>query len=79
MSKVKRKKTAIYNTSAFSRILKKYRLDNEWTQEHAASFWKLQRSVYSKYETGAARIPLDVCLMVCEELDLNILNFVDLS
>ncbi len=44
--------------------LKKLRLENEYTQEYIAKYLKINRVVYSRYETGVRDIPVDLLIQL---------------
>lgn len=51
--------------------LKRYRKAKRWTQDKVAKRIHVDRSTYTKYESGSAVPSLDTCIRLCLALDVS--------
>ena len=55
----------------FERI-RNIREDNEYTQEYIASYLKINRVVYNRYETGVREIPVSILIKLADYYNVSI-------
>ena len=51
--------------------LKRYRKAKKWTQEKVAKRVHIDRTTYSKYESGNATPSVETCIRLCLALDIS--------
>ena len=57
--------------------IKELRIKNEYTQEYIAKYLKINRVVYSRYETGIRDIPIDLLIKLSKLYKKSIDYIVD--